>query len=187
MLRALRRLAVVPAVVLGVALGVAPGSAPGFRGRAASAPAAGVKTIVVVRHAEAETGTPGNDPPLTDPGKARAAELARVLGDLQVRAIYCTRYLRSRLTAEPLARRAGNPLTVIDDVGATLQALKAEPWGSTEVVVGHSNTVPQLVEGLTGRPFADKEKVAHDRIWVVTLTQGGAVSILRLHYGAAVD
>jgi hypothetical protein len=75
---------------------------------------------------------------------------------------------------------------VIDDVPAILAALRAEPWGATALVIGHSNTVPELVRGLTGQAVPADEPIIFDRMWIVTMTRDGAVSLLRLHYGAPV-
>jgi broad specificity phosphatase PhoE len=147
---------------------------------------AGVKTIIVVRHAEAEPTQPGGDPALTNDGKARALELARMLGDTQLRSVYLTHFQRNRQTAAPLPHHLGEKPTVIDDVAQTVRALRAEPWGATALVVGHSNTVPELIRGLTGQPLPDGEPIVFDRMWIVTLARDGTASLLRLHYGTPV-
>jgi broad specificity phosphatase PhoE len=145
----------------------------------------GVKTIIVIRHAEAEH-QPGGDAPLTPDGRTRATELARVLGDTPLDAVYLTHFLRNRQTAAPLPRKAGEKPTVIDDVPGTLAALRAGPWGTTSLVIGHSNTVPDLVRGLTGTTLPAGEPIIYDRMWIVTLARDGTASLLRLHYGAPV-
>ena len=148
---------------------------------AAAAPP-GVKTIVLVRHAESDQAIGGSDPPLSAEGKARAKELVRVLGDTPLGTIYVTRFQRNRQTAEPLVGRGGGAkLSVVDEVPATVAALGAEPWGSTALVIGHSNTLPKLLEALTGKP--DPTPAPYDAMWVVTLTRDGGVSVLRLRYG----
>jgi len=150
--------------------------------------ATGVKTVIVVRHAEVEAGPHGGDPALSAAGKARAAELARVLVDAPLTSVYATHFQRNRMTAAALPRRAGQASVepkVIDDVQGTLRALRAEPWGATTVVVGHSNTIGELLRGLTGRPIPD-EPILFDRMWVVTVARDGSSSLLRLHYGAPV-
>jgi broad specificity phosphatase PhoE len=154
--------------------------------KAATTAPAGVKTVIVVRHAEAEATQPGGDPTLTTDGRTRAVELARVLGDTSLRSVYTTHYQRNLLTAEPLPHHAGEKPTVIDDVPGTLKALRAEPWGATALVIGHSNTVPELIRGLTGQPLPANEPIIFDRMWIVTLTRDGTASLLRLHYGAPV-
>jgi phosphohistidine phosphatase SixA len=141
-------------------------------------------SFVLVRHAEKDTRMLGADVPLNARGFVRAQELVRVLGDVRFRHIYVTPWQRNRQTAEPLASRRGDSLTVIDDIGETLRALRAEPRGSTVLVVGHSNTLPQLIEGLTGRPFPTPERVSYDGLWIVTRAADGTASLLALRYGA---
>jgi len=152
----------------------------------AGEPAAGVTTIIVVRHAEAEPSQPGGDPALTADGRARALELARVLADTPLRSVYTTHYQRNRRTVEPLPRHAGEKPTVIDDVPGLLRALRSEPAGATALVVGHSNTVGELVRGLTGQPLPAGEPIVFDRMWIVTRARDGSASLLRLHYGAPI-
>jgi phosphohistidine phosphatase SixA len=142
-----------------------------------------LKTIVVVRHAEAEPESAGPQRQLTAQGQKRAQELARVLAETPLKAVYSTQLARSRLTAEPVARAAGAPLIALEDTGKTLAALSAAPWGSTTVVVGHSNTVPDIVAGVTHQPFPANLPVTHDRIWIMTLARDGQVSVVRLRYG----
>jgi broad specificity phosphatase PhoE len=149
---------------------------------AAAAPP-GVRTIVLVRHAESDQKIGGKDPPLSAEGRVRARELVRVLGDTRLGAVYVTHFQRNRQTAEPLLGRGGGPkLSVVDDVAATVAALGAEPWGSTALVIGHSNTLPELVEALGGGK-ADPAATPYDAMWVVTVTRDGGVSVLRLRYG----
>ena len=146
----------------------------------------GVKTIIFVRHAEADSTQHGGDPVLSVDGRARSIELARTLTDTPLHSVYSTHYQRNRQTAEPLPRHAGEKPTVIDDVAGTLSALRAEPWGTTVLVIGHSNTVPDLICGLTGQTLLDNEPIVFDRMWIVTMTRERASSLLRLHYGAPV-
>lgn len=147
----------------------------------------GVKTVIIVRHAEAGDTHRGGDNALTPDGRTRAKELARVLGDNQLRSIYITHYQRNRQTAELVPRAAaGEKPTVIDDVPATIKAVQGEPWGTTSLIVGHSNTVPDLVRGLAGQALPAEEPIVFDRMWVVTIARDGTASLLRLRYGAPV-
>jgi len=41
---------------------------------------------------------------------------------------------------------------VVDDVAETVRSVRTRHWGGTALVVGHSNTIPDLIAGLTGRP-----------------------------------
>jgi 2,3-bisphosphoglycerate-dependent phosphoglycerate mutase len=67
--------------------------------------------ILLIRHAESvPPGTPGfadDDRPLTDAGRAAAAELAYELEGYELTAMYSSPYARSLETLEPLARLRG--------------------------------------------------------------------------------
>ena len=96
----------------------------------------------------------------------------------------CLRRGLSRQTALPLATAIGESLTVVDDVAETVRRLRTGHFGQTVLVVGHSNTVPDMVTALTGRPFPTPGHLAHDGMWVVTLRRDGRASLLALRYGA---
>ena len=53
--------------------------------------------VVIVRHAEKANG--GNDPDLSSAGRARANELARILKDSGITAIFSTEFKRTQETA----------------------------------------------------------------------------------------
>lgn len=105
-------------------------------------------TIYLTRHAEKATG---EDPPLLPAGKERARALADKLADRNITAIYATPYRRTRATAQPLADRLG--LTIQEYAADGNFDDRVADWqdqhqGETILVVGHSNTVPYLVNAL---------------------------------------
>ena len=149
----------------------------------------GWTTVVVVRHAEKADS--GSDPALSEAGRARAELLARQLIDLDVEAIYATQFLRTQQTAQPLAEQLDLEITV-DTLGEDLEAalrgigerLLEERAGQTVLVVGHSNTVPALIEALgvgDAPPLTDSD---YDDLFVVTVSPAGEAGMLHLHYGA---
>lgn len=148
----------------------------------AAAPALAADTvIVVVRHAEKASDDP-RDPSLSDAGQARAQALARSLADAGLDAAYATQFRRTRQTAEPAAQAAGLEVAVrpvsadnaAGDARALLAEIRALPAGSTVLVVGHSNTVPGLVEAFSGQPAPDMPETEYDRYTVVVLGEHGA-------------
>jgi 2,3-bisphosphoglycerate-dependent phosphoglycerate mutase len=141
-------------------------------------------TVILVRHAEKDTLVLGSDPPLSARGFVRAQELRRVLADAAVSAIYVTPWQRNRQTAQPLATALGETLIVIDAIDSTIAHARADHRGKTVLVVGHSNTVPQIITGLTGRPFPAAAGVPYDAMWVVTLRDGAPATLLTLRWGA---
>ena len=143
-----------------------------------------VTTILVVRHAEKDTTMLGSDPRLSAAGVVRSHELAQVLSEARVSAIYVTPWQRNRQTAQPLATRNRDTLIVVDAIDETVSRLRTRHRGQTVLVVGHSNTVPQIIEQLTGekvRPFVEND---YDRLYVVTLPPSGPGRLLALRYGA---
>lgn len=113
--------------------------------------AAAQQAIVLVRHAEKAIDSNEPEVPLSEAGRARAARLAGLLRDAAVTAIYATDTERARQTAEPLTRmrkldvkiysaQTGRPAA-----RALVERLRKEEPGGVVLVVGHSNTVPELL------------------------------------------
>ena len=147
-------------------------------------PLAPAATIILVRHAERNAGmTP--DVLLSPRGEERAKELARVLKDANIRAIFTTEVRRTQQMAEPTAKEFHLPPTVIPakDVDILVSRLQALPDDETVLVVGHSNTVPLLVERLGGTVPAMSD-AEYDRLVVVATSGNGKSAILTLRYGA---
>lgn len=143
--------------------------------------------IYLVRHAEKVTGNADlRDPPLTAAGRERAKALARVLSAQPLQAIYSSDYQRTRETAVPVAAQQQVSLTLYDP--RALADLAADLCHSTGValVVGHSNTTPQLVALLGGDGgSAIDEASEFDRLYLV-VRSGGQVSSFLMRYGDAV-
>jgi broad specificity phosphatase PhoE len=140
-------------------------------------------TIIVVRHAERQAGM-APDVLLSPRGEERARQLARVLQDANIRAIYTTEVRRTQQTAEPTAQQFHLQPIVIPakDMDALVSRLQALPGDETVLVVGHANTVPLLVERLGGAvpALSDTE---YDRLIVMVTSGKGKPSILTLRYG----
>lgn len=134
--------------------------------------------VIVVRHAE-RAGGAGNAVPLSEAGRCRAGKLAAMLADAGVQAIFSSEAARTRETAEPLAGKLG--LTVRqhpggDTPGLLRQVREAARTGAV-LVVGHSNTVPEIVAGLGGGTASPLGEAEFDRLYVVT--PGSPAALLR--------
>jgi 2,3-bisphosphoglycerate-dependent phosphoglycerate mutase len=149
-----------------------------------SATAAAQRSVFVVRHAErADGGAAGmstSDPDLSNAGKARAQSLAAALKDAGITSIYVTEFKRTQQTAAPLAQALGIHVTVVPskDMAALIDKLKAAA-GNT-LVIGHSNTVPEVIKQLGISDPVKLNDTDYDFLFVVT--QGSPASLLRLHY-----
>ena len=145
--------------------------------------------VIVVRHAEKAADDP-RDPTLSETGQARARALAKALELSGLDAAYSTQYRRTRLTALPAAEAAGievqvrpidggNAATHADDLARELRAL---PAGSTALVVGHSNTVPDLVKAISGHDAAPMPESEFDRFTVLVLDADGGARVSTSRY-----
>jgi phosphohistidine phosphatase SixA len=146
-------------------------------------------TVVVVRHAEKELGAI-SDAPLSPVGEQRADRLANMFGDTEnfgrLRRIYVTNTRRTQQTGLRLSQRLGITTEVVDaktDSAELAKRVLAENRGSRALIIGHSNTVPELVKALSGAdgvpPIGEDE---YDTIYVVTVPSIGQASVLRLKY-----
>lgn len=147
-------------------------------------PLAPAATIILVRHAERNAGmTP--DVLLTPRGEERARQLANILKDANIRAVYTTEVRRTQQTAEPTAHQFHLQPIVIPskDMDTLVSRLHALPDDETVLVVGHANTVPLVVERLGGGAVPAISDTEYDRM-VVVVTKGKAKpSVLTLRYG----
>lgn len=143
-----------------------------------------ITTFILVRHAEkADDGT--DDPPLTASGEARAQHLSFILQQSGVTAIYSTPFKRNQATAAPLASRLGLPVEAYDpnrNVTDFLNETRQKHAGQKVLITGHSNTVPAMLNALSGsNNYTDLAENAYDDLFVVELA-GEANSILHLKY-----
>lgn len=119
----------------------------------------------VVRHAEKATASDGvvmstpNDPPLSSAGKVRAIELGEVLKSQKILNIYSTNTIRTISTAQPLSDIRGIKIELYDTKDShnqIIEKLKAVKKGNS-LIVGHSNTVDDIVNKLCGEIKVPKD------------------------------
>jgi broad specificity phosphatase PhoE len=148
-----------------------------------SASAESSVTVFIVRHAEKEAS--GADPSLTDAGRERAESLAGLLADAGISAIFSSEFKRTQETAAPLAKRLGLSVTVVPakDLDALLAKVRALGPDGRALIVGHSDTVPELARRLTGVKVANLSDADYDRLYVGTIRKAGQGEVLLLHYG----
>lgn len=148
-------------------------------------------TMIFVRHAEAAVD-PADDPGLSPAGQRRVAELTRQLVDADVvggiDAVYASRYRRAIETAEPVARRLGLDVQVyefdpIDNEDVLDRMLEAHK-GEIILVVGHSNTLPQLIADLgASKNVPEIAHGEHDNLYIVSIPWFGKTKTIRVRFG----
>lgn len=148
-------------------------------------------TIIFVRHAE-KAATPAENPGLSADGKERVAELTRQLEDADVVAgvdvIYATPYRRSLETVQPLADALDLPVLRYnpdpEEYEEVLEGIVREHKGKIILIVGHSNTIPDLIAELGASkkvpPIAENE---YDNIYIISIPWFGKTKTIRLRYG----
>lgn len=150
-----------------------------------------VTTVYLVRHAE-KAAAPAADPPLTEAGTKRAEELAHTLSKAGIKTICTSQFLRTKQTAEPLARQLGITPTVIPVKMDTMNSRALSPQYLKEIsdlvtsgagdvlIVGHSNTIPELIKALGGDIAPPIDDPTYDDLFVVTVYAKGKAKVAHL-------
>ena len=132
-------------------------------------------TVYLVRHAEKLAD--GTDPALTVCGQARADALATSLAGVKLAAVYATPYQRTQQTAAAVAKHQQLAVTDYDPHQAEPLVTQLKAQTLPVLVVGHSNTVPELVAQLSGIAMAALTEQDYDLLYQVKLTAPVSVSI----------
>jgi len=139
-------------------------------------------TYFLVRHAEKMTD--GSDPELTPAGLARSAKLAALLDNLKIDQVMSTDYKRTQATAAPLAKAQNLVVQSYDpsmqqDLFTDLSVFKKQ----NVVVVGHSNTIPQLANALIGKEvIAEYSEDDYSQLIIISLSQPGMATFERFEF-----
>ena len=146
-------------------------------------------TVIFVRHAE-KALQPADDPGLSEAGQRRVAELTRQLVDADVvagiDAVFSTPFRRTQETAQPIADALDLPINTYDaaDTQAVLDTILKDHKGKIVLVIGHSNTVPELIANLGASkkvpPIAESE---YDNIYLISIPWFGKTKTIRLRFG----
>lgn len=127
--------------------------------------------LYLIRHAEKTEHA--DDPGLTHAGRLRAQRMARWLIDKHITAIWSSDYLRSRATAQPLADVLGIPIRLYDPLQLGAFSARLVQGAETALVVGHSNTTPELASLLCGCPVTAMAENDYERFFRVTVSGPG--------------
>jgi broad specificity phosphatase PhoE len=155
-----------------------------------SASAAAQQTIVVVRHAErADAGAgaagmvaPATDPPLSAAGRERAIRLASMLRSADIKHIFITEFRRTQETAAPLAEQLKLTPSVSASKDATPLVSRMRQLSGNVLVVGHSNTIPDLLKQLGIKDQITIADAEYDDLFIVVLPVTGEPTLVRLRF-----
>lgn len=141
-------------------------------------------TFILVRHAEkANDGT--RNPPLDDDGKVRSANLAEMLANQEITALYSTPFKRTQETLQPIADMKGLEVQEYDPYakGEWLASLAEKHPGGTVVISGHSNTIPSLANALLGNEtFSQFDESDYSNFIIIVADEVGKGKLVRLKF-----
>jgi broad specificity phosphatase PhoE len=145
----------------------------------------GATTFLIVRHADRLD----NQDALNAAGVTRAQQLVRVAEEAGIVAVYRSDTNRARDTAAPLGMALGLMPVVYtaNDTTTLVSDIFAAHRGERVFVVGHSNTVPDIISAAGGPTIPDIDDGEFDNLFVLTVCRcrRGLAELVNLQYGAA--
>jgi phosphohistidine phosphatase SixA len=124
-----------------------------------------------------------SDPSLAPEGSERANKLAGLLKEVNVSAIYSTNYKRTKSTVTPVAEAKSIPIQDYKSLKETEldEMIKKYPGGT--ILIGHSNTVPGIVNLLIGKEqYKNLDDSNYGSLFIVSVTERGKASVTLLTY-----
>ncbi|HBY87508.1 MAG TPA: histidine phosphatase family protein [Colwellia sp.] len=127
-------------------------------------------TLYLVRHAEKQTDV--KNPPLTQCGEERAKQLAILLSKAEIKSVYSTNYQRTMSTAAPLSNR--EKITIENYNPRELEQFSLHLHNRKEnaLIVGHSNTTPQLTQLLSNQKVDELTEKEYQMLYQVQFIEG---------------
>lgn len=129
------------------------------------------QTFYIVRHAEKVDNSA--DPELSALGRERAVRLEALMADKKLDTVFTSLYKRTILTGMAVALPQSKPLISVNQTpGAELNKFTARlnhiTGNKNILVVGHTNTIPQIVFDLCGQQIAPISESDYGNIFIVT-------------------
>ncbi|MBQ4821145.1 histidine phosphatase family protein [Aquimarina sp. MMG016] len=140
-------------------------------------------TYFFIRHTEKDLSDPNNrNPNLTEEGKSRAQNWANMLADIKVDMVFSTDYIRTKQTADPIAKSKNLEIIIYNPRHLNDPEFKQKTKGKTSVIVGHSNTTPAFVNTILGQEkYSSLSEKDYGKVFIVTVT-GENISDIVLNY-----
>ncbi|MDO9137018.1 MAG: phosphoglycerate mutase family protein [Lutibacter sp.] len=139
-------------------------------------------TYFLIRHAEKVRENPADkNPDLNERGFQRAENWKKVLQHISFDAIYSTDYKRTLNTVAPISKKLNLAPILYNPSKVDFGQFQIENEGKNVLIAGHSNTIPQFVNGLIKQqkyPEMDDAEFSH--LYIVTVI-GNQVSELLLY------
>ena len=114
-------------------------------------------SFYLIRHAEKlRIDNSERNPKLNEKGVLRAEKWKEVLKNINLDKIYSTNYYRTIETANPTSKSQNIDITIYSPSNIDYKTFKEINKGKKVLIVGHSNTIPNFVNGLIEKKFYDQ-------------------------------
>ena len=131
-------------------------------------------TVYLVRHAEKHLDQ-GRDPELTEAGATRSKRWADVFSNQTLDNVYSTNTKRTLSTALPIAESQNTQVKLMEAMPTNLPELISTHQGKSILMVGHSNTLPSLVNAMIGEErYSDLDESNYSTLFIVTINGDSA-------------
>ena len=128
-------------------------------------------SIYLVRHAEKQAVK--EDPKLTPCGKLRARQIASMLEHTNIKHVYSTAYQRTMATATPFSLQQDLPIKQYAPAKLEQFAQQLLQQKENVLVVGHSNTTPQLAALLSDLKVPNITEKAYRNLYQIQVSESG--------------
>lgn len=141
--------------------------------------------LIFVRHAE-KVNDGSRNPHLSNKGKERASQLAVLLYEnYDITSIYSTDYYRTQETVVPLSEKLGIGINNygLQNPDSLVQEIINLHRGKDVLIMGHSNTTPNLVNIALGEEkFKQIDESDYSNIFVVWFRKAEAPTVEHITY-----
>ena len=130
-----------------------------------------------IRHAEKADSS--KNPNLSEKGLERAQQWKVLFSEINFDAVYSTDFNRTLQTINPIVLENGKLLKIYNPQLVDIETFKKETIGKTILIVGHSNTIPKMVNQIIKEnKYVDIAENQFGNLYVITLFENQILSQL---------
>ncbi|MEY2922365.1 MAG: hypothetical protein RL108_987 [Bacteroidota bacterium] len=130
-----------------------------------------------IRHAEKADSS--KNPDLSEKGLERAQQWKILFSKIDFDGVYSTDFNRTLQTIQPIVADNNRLLKIYNPKMMDVEAFKKETHGKTILIVGHSNTIPNMVNQIIKEnKYTDIEENQFGNLYIVTLFENQILSQL---------
>ena len=128
-------------------------------------------SFYLIRHAEKlRIDKTERNPKLNEKGVLRAEKWKEILKNINLDKIYSTNYNRTIETAKPTSNSQNIDIEIYSPSNIDYRNFKDINEGGKVLIVGHSNTIPNFVNGLIEKDFYDQiDDLNNSNLYIVNI------------------